>query len=155
MGKGNPIANTPRQTSQQYPFLISFPSSSIRHKKKKGIGERLSGILNVLAIILLATGHVLIAWVLIYAKVNGYLPESPWGDWPNSHGPWRYTFFLTDSPIYKLRVGVENSFALLFFSIIASGLSWIMKHDRIKMVAFFCGIFAMIFYFKYLYWLVD
>lgn len=111
--------------------------------------------MNVLAIVLLATGIGLIACVLIYAKVNGCLPDGPWGDWPNSHGPWRYTFFLTDTPIFKLRMGLEYSFVFLFFSSIVSSLSWIMKRGRIKTVAFTCGILAMILYFKYLYWLID
>jgi hypothetical protein len=136
-------------------MLISYPAPSICHIKNKEIGERLSGILNVIAIVLLAAALGLAAWVLIYGKVNGYLPDGPWGDWTNSHGPWRYTFFLTDTPIYKLRMGLGYSFILLLFSIIASGLSWIMKHGRIKTAAFTCGIVAMILYCKYLYWLID
>jgi hypothetical protein len=108
-----------------------------------------------LAIGFLASAFGLVALVLIYAKVNGCLPDGPWGDWPNSHGPWHSAIIPWGMPIYWLRTGLDYSFALIIFSVLSSGLSWIIKPGRIKAVIFACGILALILYSKYLYWLVD
>ena len=101
----------------------------------------------------------LIATVMIYATVNGYLPEGPWGEWPGNHGPWHRTFLLSFldpvPPIVYFKTGLLYALLLLTFSVMASFLSLLIKFSRFRGAVFVCSILVNLLSFYYLYWLID
>ncbi|MBC8457335.1 MAG: hypothetical protein H8D67_04990 [Deltaproteobacteria bacterium] len=120
---------------------------------------RIATVLSGFAIFLLITALGLIATVIISAKANGYLPEGPWGEWPENHGPWHRTFLLSfldhDSPIVYFKTGLLSAFLLLISSVMISFLSLLVKFSRFRGAVFVCSIIANWSSFYYLYWLID
>lgn len=123
--------------------------------EKSGWLEGISNVLNGFAVILLISALGLIALVLTYATINGYLPVGPWGEWPNNHGPWRYTFIFTDLPVFKLRMGLVYSFISLMGSVTFSTLSFILKPSISKGAILVVCILSFVLSINYLYWLID
>ena len=128
-------------------FLIWFEDAKRR--------ERISDFLNSLTILSLTVTLGLIATIMIYAKIKGYLPEGQWGEWPYEHGPWRYTYFSYDLIVYRLGFWLAYAFISLSFTFYSSIMSWILKPGKLKGAVCALCLFALVLSFKYLYWLID
>jgi hypothetical protein len=124
-----------------------------------GWRTRIATFLSGFAVFSMITALGLIAAVMIYAKVNGYLPEGPWGEWPENHGPWHRTFWLRFldpvPPIVYLKTGLLYAFQSLIFSVMTSFLSLLVKFSLFRGAIFICSILVNGLSFYYLYWLID
>ena len=116
----------------------------------------ISDVLNYLTVVTLIVGLVLIAVVMISAKITGYLPNGPWGEWSGNHGPWDSFFYrFIDHPIRILHTGLSYAFISLILSVAASIPAFITKPDIIKGLVLAVCFISMILSFNYLYWLIN
>jgi len=127
----------------------------MRYHTQSSIAGSLSDAFLILALgtLILAAGLIIV--VMVQAKIGGYLPEGTWGEWPNVHGPWRYTFFNHDSPIYRLRIRLLSAIMLLVAVVFLSLLSLVLKPAVARGLTFggsFAGLWLSM---HYLYWLID
>ena len=117
---------------------------------KSGWREGISNVLNYFTVVMLEVGLLLIPVVMIYAKINGYLPCGSWGEWPGNHGPWHS--FLRPSILYS---GLSFAFVSLILSFASSILAFITKPSFIKGLVLIVCFISMKLSFNYFYWLIE
>jgi len=130
-------------------FYVSFHERLT--KWRTGISE----FLAYKSLCSLIFGIILIVGVLVYSLIIGEWPFQYWNNWPLNHGPWRYTFFLYDSPRYKLRIGLECAFLLLTFSVKVSFIATLIKFSKLTIATYAGSFITFWLAMYYLYWLID
>lgn len=53
-----------------------------------------SKIASIVAKAFLFTSLIIFIWMWVYAYLNDYIPDTPWGEKLGNHGSWRHHGFL-------------------------------------------------------------
>lgn len=120
------------------------------------LSDMLTDFLVHISLFLLITSWLLIGTVMTIAYQHGYLPPTPWSDWPGNHGPWHFTFFF---PCYRIiryfRDGLDLAFLLLLISVRTSFSSIFMAFSLRRVILFSLCLISFLLNLYCFSWLVD
>ncbi len=115
----------------------------------------ISKIINIISITLFVTAMIMLAALMIYAKVEGLLPDEPWEEWKGNHGPWHFLSYFFDRKKAILNEGLWYVFYLQILSIKASFLSMILRMHLLNALIFSLEVGTFIITSYYFFWLID
>jgi hypothetical protein len=116
---------------------------------------RLGRKYHLMAIFLLVDGYIMLAGLMVLAKLTGNFPEGPWWgeEWQGNHGPWYWCWGNAFCEI--LNYGMLM-IAIIF--IIASNLAYVSLRLRPRVSAFSILVVAFVSLYlfgKYFLWLIS
>jgi hypothetical protein len=127
--------------------------------RKKGLYEkyryRIARILFIKSAATLIVSFLVLGVLMVYAKLNDYLPDGEWGVWPGNHGPWHFNFLGLCKVMYTLKKSLLCVFDCQLFAIVLALLAFGLRPRRLYGFNLFFIFFSFMLTVYYFYWLID